>query len=83
MVWIRNCSQCRKYLDPAMTSLCGLMCIPSVFTLPQASILQIQHPYLLIPALEKPSFSNVSKLLSLGLSIHLTYIGRSLNRSKS
>jgi hypothetical protein len=30
-----------------------------------------------------PSFSSVSKMLSLGLSIHLTYIGRSLNCSKS
>jgi hypothetical protein len=30
-----------------------------------------------------PSFSTVSELLSLGLSIHLTYIGKSLNRSKS
>jgi hypothetical protein len=30
-----------------------------------------------------PSFSSVSELLSLGLSIHLTYIGKSLNRSKS
>ena len=30
-----------------------------------------------------PSFSSVFELLSLGLSIHLTYIGRSLNCSKS
>jgi hypothetical protein len=29
------------------------------------------------------SFSSVSELLSLGPSIHLTYIGGSLNRSKS
>jgi hypothetical protein len=29
-----------------------------------------------------PSFSSVSELLSLGLSIYFTYIGSSLNRSK-
>ena len=30
-----------------------------------------------------PSFSSVSQLLLLGLSLHFTYIGNSLNRSKS
>jgi hypothetical protein len=83
MVWARNCLQCRKCLDPAMTSLYKLMCIRFVFTLPQASILQIQHPYLLTLAPKKSSFSSIFELLLLGLSIHLTYIGRSLNCSKS
>jgi hypothetical protein len=30
-----------------------------------------------------PSFSSISEMLSVGLSIHLTYIARSLNHSKS